>query len=381
MLITKRQLDELRQYKSTDIPITSLYLNMDLAIYPREEYIKNLKTLIRQAKENIEKNSYSRDAKFSLLEDLDKILKYIEPIHEHSFKSIAIFSSSRNNFFHSYELDDRLKDMIVTDFLPYTKPLFAYLRMVKRYLVILMKKDKIRVFEVFGGNIEEELDLFKKIRYPIRPNNYIFTNERKYYNKIETEYRKFLREASEEVLDLFMDKGADYVVIGGNLTVGKDLYETLHPYLKERFADYIDIDFEAHERDILEKVKEVNRVIINRMDDELIEEIKAELNKNGLARKGLKNVLNALTYAAVRVLAVEEGYMVPGFMHKESGFLYMDRSHYDGNPEDLLPISDVINEAIDEAINQGADIRIIREKGKMDELDHIAALLRFKIPE
>ncbi len=380
MLITKRQLDELRGYKSTDIPITSLYLNMDPAKYIKEEYIKNLKTLIRNAKENIEKNGYSRDARFSLMEDFDKILKFIEPIKDHSFKSIAVFSSSKNNFFQSYELDDNLKDMIVTDFVPYTKPLFAYLRMVKRYLVILMKKDKIRVFEVFGNNIEEELDLFKKVRYPIRPNSYIFTNERKYYNKIETEYRKFLREASEEVLDLFMDKGADFVVIGGNKTVGEDLYETLHPYLKERFTDYIDIDFEAHERDILEKVREVNRRIINKLDDELIQEIKAELNKDGLASKGLKNVLNALTIAAVRVLAVEEGYMVPGFMHKESGFLYVNKEDYDGNPDDLIPTADVINEAVDEAINQGADIRIIREKGKMDELEHIAALLRFKIP-
>ena len=381
MIITKQQIDELLKYKSTVIPVTSVYLNVDPAIYPREEYMKNLKTLIRQAKENVEKDEYSRDARFSLMEDFEKILNFVEPIKEHNCKSLAIFSSSKNGFFQTYELDDNLKDMIVTDYLPYTKPLFAYLRMIKRYLAILSKSGKLRAFEIFGSNIQEELDLFKRVKYPYRPNNYIFTNEKKYYNKIETEYRKFLREASEEVLDLFMGKGADFVTIGGDKVVAKDLYENLHPYLKERFVGFIDVDFEAKERDVLEKVRDINRGIINKVDDELIEKIKEELAKDGKAVKGLKEVLNALTMAALSVLAVEEGYMVPGFLHKESGFLYMSKDDFDGSPDELIQLVDIVNEAIDEAINQGTDIRIIRKKGKMDELDHIAGLLRFKLPQ
>lgn len=104
MIITKQQIDELLKYKSTVIPITSVYLNVDPAIYPREEYMKNLKTLIRQAKENVEKDEYSRDARFSLMEDFEKILNFVEPIKEHNCKSLAIFSSSKNGFFRPMSL-------------------------------------------------------------------------------------------------------------------------------------------------------------------------------------------------------------------------------------------------------------------------------------
>ena len=381
MMVTKQQIDELLKYKSTDIPITSVYLNVDPAIYPREEYMKNLKTLIRQAKENIENNGYTRDGKHSLMEDFDRIINFVEPIISPNYKSLAIFSSSKNGFFQYYELNDNLKDMIVTDCLPYTKPLFAYLRMMKRYLAVLVKSGKLRAFEIFGTNIQEELDIFKQLKYPYRPNRYIFINEKKYYNKIETEYRKFLREASEEVMNLFMDKGSDYIIIGGDSKASEDLRDNLHPYLKEKFAGFIDVDFEAKEREVLDKVWEINKKISNKLDDELIEQIKTELAKDGKAVKGLRNVLHALTMAAVHVLAVEEGYMVPGFLHKESGYLYMNREDYNGNPDDLTAVTDIINEAIDEAINQGADVRIVREREKMSELDHIAALLRFRHSE
>ena len=276
-MVTKQQIDELLKYKSTDIPITSVYLNVDPAIYPREEYMKNLKTLIRQAKENIENNGYTRDGKHSLMEDFDRIINFVEPIISPNYKSLAIFSSSKNGFFQYYELNDNLKDMIVTDCLPYTKPLFAYLRMMKRYLAVLVKSGKLRAFEIFGTNIQEELDIFKQLKYPYRPNRYIFINEKKYYNKIETEYRKFLREASEEVMNLFMDKGSDYIIIGGDSKASEDLRDNLHPYLKEKFAGFIDVDFEAKEREVLDKVWEINKKISNKLDDELIEQIKTEL--------------------------------------------------------------------------------------------------------
>jgi len=50
----------------------------------------------------------------------------------------------------------------------------------------------------------------------------------------------------------------------------------------------------------------------------------------------------------------------------------------DGN-QNLIPVFDLINEIVDFAVHQGAEVRVIKDKNLMDGLNNIAALLRFKV--
>jgi len=85
--------------------------------------------------------------------------------------------------------------------------------------------------------------------------------------------------------------------------------------------------------------------------------------------------------AAVDTLVVEKGYEVPGFADKENNILYVRGRVEDTLTDFLVPVNDVVNEAIAEASHQGALVRIIEDKALMKDLDHIAALLRFPISE
>ena len=381
MIITKEQIESVLRYRLNELPVTSLYLDVDPAKNPKEEYMISVKSLIHEGREKLEENRLSREGYQSVIEDFEKISSYVTGIKAHDFKGLALFSSSKNGFFQAYHLDEPVINRIVVDHVPYTKPLLALLRQKKRYIALLLKKDKLRAFEVYGNRIKEELDLFTGSNFSSRSNAYIFINERKILNRKENELNRFLREASDEVLHLLMKSGADYIVIGGDEKVRQFFHENMHPYLRERFAGFINVPFTAKEKDVLEAVKAVSAERLRQLDRELVARIQEELSRNGCACRGLNRVLEALSMAAVSILVVEEGYTCPGYIDRANGLLYTNEYRPASGAGELLPLSDVVNEAVDEAIHQGADVRIIRDASLMEGLDHIAALLRFRCSE
>jgi len=379
MLITKSQIDELLEYRFNDAPVTSLYLNVNPSGNTKEEYIKNLKTLLRENKEKLSKEDFSRNGYYSVIEDFEKITRSVEAIKGHVFRGLAVFSSSKNNFLQTFELDEPVNDRLVVDYFPYTKPLFTVLRMKKRYLALLFKKDKLRALEVYGEKIKEDIDLFNRSYFSSRSNDYIFINEKKYQNRLETEYHKFLREASNATLNLLMEKGADHVVLGGDRNTCADFLNHMHSYLHERYAGCIAVPFSAKESEVLKEVRKINERIVSEKDREIADRIRTELAKNSAACKGVGYILRALSMAAVSTMVVEEGYVVPGFIDIDSGLLYLDKDESSSSGGPLIPVKDVINEAVDEAIHQGAEVRIVKSREHLMGLDHIAALLRFSL--
>jgi len=379
MLIAKNQIDAVLKYRFNDSPVTSLYLNVDPSGNTSNEYIKNLKTLLRENKEKLSKKDFSRDGYYSVLEDFEKIARSVEAFKGRSFRGLALFSSSRNNYLQTFELDEPVKDRLVVDYFPFTKPLFTVLRLKKRYIALLFKKNKLRAFEIYGDKIQEDIDLFNTSHFSSRSNDYIFINEKKYQNRLETEYHKFLREASNEVLDLFMEKGADHIVIGGDRNTCSDFLKHMHSYLQERYAGCIEVPFSAKVSHVLKEVRKINEEIMFDKDREIVDRIRTDLAKNGGACKGVNAILKALSMAAVRTMVVEEGYALPGFIDMETGFLYLEHNDSFPSSGSLMPVKDVINEAVDEAIHQGAEVRIVKSSKLLKGLDHIAGLLRFSL--
>jgi len=322
MLITKEQIEEILHFHSNQAPITSLYLNVDPARNPKEEYLIKLKSMLRDTKEKLEGKKLSREAYNSVLQDFEKIMQYTASLRGHNFRGLALFSCTDKKFYQVFELDGQVKDRLVVDSFPYKRPLFSILRLMVRYIVLLFKKDKLRLFEVFGDRIKEQMDLFSKSLFSSRQNDYIFINEKKMQNRKETEYYRFLRESSGAVLDFFMTRGANYILIGGEKQVAQDFYKHMHSYLRERFGGFLDVSFDAHEKEVLEEVKKVCRNKISQMDSELLKRIREEISKQQDGCSGIEQVLSYLSMGAVSVLAVEEGYNCPGFLDEEKGVLW-----------------------------------------------------------
>jgi peptide subunit release factor 1 (eRF1) len=98
---------------------------------------------------------------------------------------------------------------------------------------------------------------------------------------------------------------------------------------------------------------------------------------SGWGINGIMPTLRALSRGQVRSLLVHADASEAGFRCGESGRLaLMDREcRGEGDP---IPVLDVVDDAIEEALRQRVDVNVVYEPEARDAIDGLAALLRFR---
>ena len=87
--------------------------------------------------------------------------------------------------------------------------------------------------------------------------------------------------------------------------------------------------------------------------------------------------LQALSRGQVRTLLVHADASEPGFRCGDSGRLARTERECRGEGEPV-PVLDVVDDAIEEALRQGVDVNVVYEPEARDAIDGLAALLRFR---
>jgi peptide subunit release factor 1 (eRF1) len=98
---------------------------------------------------------------------------------------------------------------------------------------------------------------------------------------------------------------------------------------------------------------------------------------SGWAVNGLDETLHALARGQVRTLLVNADTAEPGFRCGDSGRLARTARECRGEGEPV-PVLDVVDDAIEEALRQGVDINVVYETEARASVDGLAALLRFR---
>jgi peptide subunit release factor 1 (eRF1) len=97
----------------------------------------------------------------------------------------------------------------------------------------------------------------------------------------------------------------------------------------------------------------------------------------GWALNGLTPTLRALSRGQVRSLLVNADAAGPGFRCSDSGRLALTERDCrgEGTP---IPVLDVVDDAIEEALRQGVDLNVVYEPDARESIDGLGALLRFR---
>ena len=87
--------------------------------------------------------------------------------------------------------------------------------------------------------------------------------------------------------------------------------------------------------------------------------------------------LNALARGQVRSLLVNSDASEPGFRCGDSGRLARTERECRGEG-DPVPVLDIIDGAIEEALRQGVDVNVVYEPEAREAINSLGALLRFR---
>ncbi len=187
--------------------------------------------------------------------------------------------------------------------LPQLEHLLFNLDQYKKYLVILLSGDEVRMLEVYLTRTTQEIEIDTEQDLARRMGRKAETHKR--YRREEEYEQRFVREVATAVNEsLLGDPDFERIVLGGNQKQAHALKNALHPSVRERLVGIESIPFKAPESEIAETVKALADRFEPEHDLSVVEDLVSRFNRSGAAALEHQRVKEALSAGNVRRLVI-----------------------------------------------------------------------------
>ena len=402
----RETLENLASFRPDKYYVTTLYLRLLPEDRQDNKYLLTYKDLVKKREKEHEKVG-DKDVVASLREDVKRIQDFLsEPKNLENCRGIAIFSCSSKGLFEYVKLPYVYRNRLMFSPDPLVREIAAIDEEFGRVAVLLVDRKHIRYFLMDITGIEEKLDFLEPMttrahrfhsggallkgaegsfqyRMPARgaaPNVVQHgVGEWRFHTRLKEEWHRILKLASDALFEEWKRVYFDKLVVGGFIEEGlREIENFLHPYLRERLVGYIEAtpeEMKPHR--VWEKVLD----LLWKKDREQEKEVISELNElvgKGLAVNGTSRVLEMLAIGNVRTLILPEDFEKPGYLCPKSHLAFL-KPECPLPDEEAVPISDVVDEALEEALDQKATVEVIIDKELQKKVDGLAAFLRFRL--
>ena len=395
----ENRIDKLLEYKNDKYPITSLYLKLGPRDRENFKYKTTLKNLIKKQKVNLNKGNIGESALESVESDFNKIVNHIDNTDQLTgCRGVCVLSSSKSNYWEVFKLPLVYRNQLVIDRSPLLGQLIKINDDYRNIVTIILDRKKARIFRLELDGAHEILDFFYpeasrtkkfkstegKFKQKLSPRSGTGNlvqgyGEHGFHRTIENEIHQHYKYIADKVFAYFNENKFNLLVLGGTDKNISEFSAHLHSYLRDRLAGTITVDVNKIKPYQLSEVT-LDALEISKSDKEkkLLDEFENKLGSR-YAVNGVKPTLKALMKGQARVLLVADGFSSPGFICPESGVLLTEKKK-GLCPEGTLPIEvvDVVDDAMEEASRQNAEIEILFNKATAKKIDGMGAILRFK---
>jgi len=376
-MLTQEEIKRLSRLERLEDPIVSFYLNLSPEMSWKKVEGVALKDLMKEGLEQIEHLALPKSKKEFLVQDLNHIKEYLKDFSRSKELSLAIFSQTKNNRFFAYPLFRPLANRIVVDYDIYINPLVDLARQYHRTCVVTVDQKCARIFEFFMGTLEERMEISDVIPKKVRTGGFLGYASKNMERHVDEGVHHHLKNVAAELFKIFKKYNFEGLILGGEKKI-LPVFETMvHSYLKDKIVGCFQVDSEATLSDITEAAEKIEFQNKNRHDAELAEQLEIATFKQGTAVMGLDGTLEAISQGHVYRLIVHENLWLPGVECKPCGLLRVDGSQCPVCFKPLSPVRDIINQAVEHALQQKAEVCHVPPEIPISE--GIGAFLRFRV--
>jgi peptide subunit release factor 1 (eRF1) len=346
--ITSAGLRQLAEIRANGPVVISVYLNLDPEQFATAgARASEVRSLIDSGRRQIDSADLEHDHREQLRGDLERLEDYLSggeaPPGAHG---LAVFCSSSLDLFETLSLPEPVETSISFDVAPLIAPL-AEIGPPGHWCVTLVNR---RMARILRGSDSQMVQVAAIGDHAHGQHSQGGWSQARYQRSVENEVEAHLRHTAEVLLSQQRRRPFAGLLIAAPQELRSTFEEMLHSYVRERLVGYFDVDVERSTED---EVREHAAKLIAEHDKELLAKklgrLRAELGRDGRAVGGVDGVQDALEQRRVETLLFTRGEQVP---------------------------DDVIEEAIEAAIGQGAEVLPV-DGPDLGPLGGIAALLRF----
>ena len=377
-----RLLERLTRIRPDSHRVVSCYLKLEPRDRSRGKYLIKLKNRIKAAVRGLPRLGLDRDISEPVLRDLNRIQQFLRTSGNlPSTQGVAVFACEKIELFEAVALPVVHRSRLAIDGTPLVRELASVEDEFGRLLTAVVDRASARFFEVTAYNTRELPGLRSNStrgkRFHGDQDGSGGWGEHTYNNRIRQEKQRHYEAIARELFTIDRRQPAHGIVLAGPGPEAGAVKPFLHTYLTERLIGTArlnpkNVTLSAVHDTTLAVREEYERASERALVHEMLEGL-----GTGWGVNGLTPTLRALSRGQVRSLLVDADASQPGFRCGDSGRLALNERECRGEGEPI-PILDLVDDAIEEALRQGVDVNVVYEPEARVAIDGLGGLLRFR---
>jgi peptide subunit release factor 1 (eRF1) len=313
---------------------------------------------------------------------LNRLLDLAGGLQAGRMRAKAVFAAGAN-FWREYDLPPQLPaTQLFLERRFHLKPLAMLLGAQPRLGVVLVDRQKARLFDLRLDELTERLDLFQRLPRR-RSDGYAGYDAGHAERHVEDHVLHHLKNVAERLKEQAEQGLWEKLIAGCHEKYWAEFEPHLHSYVRQRLLGHFGCDVGTATNE------EVRRQAL-RIFDESLEQRRQQLVRaaidqakgQGLGAIGLRQVLRALETGEVQTLLMGENYSARAVQCTNCGRI---DSHLVGYcalcGSGTRGLEDVSEAIIAVAVERDIEVLFVRNNADLDRVGNIAALLRYRIRE
>ncbi|HUF34941.1 MAG TPA: hypothetical protein VMN37_03275 [Gemmatimonadales bacterium] len=375
------RLDRLTSIRADGHRVVSCYLKLEPRDRTRGKYLIKFKNRVREVLGGLPRLGLERRVQEEVARDVGRIQERLRvPSSLPASQGIAVFACEGIGLFEAVPLPVVYRSRLAVDSSPLVRELASVEDEFGRLLTVVFDRTSARFFEVTAFATRElpglRADSTRGKRFRGDQNGPGW-GEHTYNNRIRQEKQRHLEAIARELFAIDRRHPAHGIVLGGTGNDAGAVEPFLHNYLVERVIGTARLNPKdatpamVHGATLAvreEYERSAERALVREMLDGV---------GTGWGLNGLAPTLRALSRGQVRSLLVDADAAQPGFRCEDSGRLALTERDCRGEGRPL-PVLDVVDDAIEEALRQGVEVNVVYEPEARETIAGLGALLRFR---
>jgi peptide chain release factor subunit 1 len=362
--------------------VVSCYLKLEPRDRSRNKYLIKLKNRVREVVAALPRLGLPRSVQMEVERDLERLQAYFAtPANLPDTQGIAVFACGPLDLFEVLPLPVVYRSRLAVDATPLVRELASVEDEFGRLLAVVLDRTSARFFEVTAYAAHElnglRADSTRGKRFHGDQDGSGGWGEHTYNNRIRAEKQRHLDAIARELFAIDRANPAHGIVVAAPGQEAGALEPFLHNYLVERLLGTARLN---PKDTTLAAVHGATLAVREAWERAAERNLVHEMNEavgSGWAVNGMTVTLRALARGQARALLVHADAGEPGFRCSASGRLALTERDCRGEG-DPIPVLDVVDDAIEEALRQGVDVNVVYEPEARDAIDGLGALLRFR---
>jgi peptide chain release factor subunit 1 len=325
------------------------YLKLEPRDRTRGKYLIKMKNRVRERASALARQPLSHEDREAIAADLHRVLAYLEePNHLPRARGIAIFASRELGLFEALPLPHVHRSRLAVEHQPLVRELLGLEEEFGTILAVVYDRTAARFFEV-TAYASVELSGLAGIESSRAGRFHGSAGEHNYHMRIRTEKQRLYAQIADRIFQINRERPLSGIVLGGIGVDAGAVIPHLHTYVHDLVFGVVKL---SPKQATPAEVRDAT-LVLREERERAWERAHAEAVKDGAPRgwavNGVEATVKALSRGQVRTLLA------------------------DGQDDDPR-----IDEAVEEALSQRAQVDVLYDDKARRVVDGLAALLRFR---